>query len=287
MAKKRPIKQKEWMTITEASRYLSEISDEGIVSTTDILQFAMDREIMLSIRTTTPTTAAIWMAEISPFDDYSEAERKAHEEAEEKATVNKRLVMTTVIEDQIFFGNEVHQEPLWPGIWDINSFGSGEEFFTRLWSLLQKSPDSDASYLLPEEPRLINYNGDRIKFGPHLELVNRRVGIIYSLPTHLIPPESYLIIRREQLQKLFEDNNAEKSAAVPFSTTERNTLYKMILGMAMQKYGFNPESRRNTATGENTGSICADLEKAGLPVDADTIREHLKAAYAATPPEKS
>jgi hypothetical protein len=69
-------------------------------------------------------------------------------------------------------------------------------------------------------------------------------------------------------------------------TTERNTLYKMILGMAMQKYGFNPESRRNTATGENHGSICADLEKAGLPVDADTIREHLKAASAATPPQR-
>lgn len=70
------------------------------------------------------------------------------------------------------------------------------------------------------------------------------------------------------------------------STTERNTLYKMILGMAIQKYDFNPESRRNTATGENHGSICADLEKAGLQVDADTIREHLKAASAATPPQR-
>lgn len=71
------------------------------------------------------------------------------------------------------------------------------------------------------------------------------------------------------------------------ATTERNTLYRMILGMAIAKYGYDPESRRNAATGENAGSISADLEKVGFSIDADTIREHLKAAYAAVPPDKS
>ena len=68
-------------------------------------------------------------------------------------------------------------------------------------------------------------------------------------------------------------------------TTERNTLHRMILGMAIEKYGYDPEARRNVATGGNNGSICADLDKAGLAVDADTIREHLKAAVASTPPD--
>jgi hypothetical protein len=68
------------------------------------------------------------------------------------------------------------------------------------------------------------------------------------------------------------------SVAANLTTTERNTLYKMILGMARERYGYNPDSKRNAATGSNSGSIASDLEKHGLEVDVDTIRKHLQAA---------
>lgn len=68
------------------------------------------------------------------------------------------------------------------------------------------------------------------------------------------------------------------SLAANLTTTERNTLYKMILGMARERYGYNPDSKRNAATGSNSGSIASDLEKHGLDVDVDTIRKHLQAA---------
>lgn len=94
--------------------------------------------------------------------------------------------------------------------------------------------------------------------------------------------------RHERIEHIAKYGRQSLASEQPeLATTERNSLYKMILGMAMEKYDYDPESRRNSATGENTGSISADLEKAGLPVDADTIREHLKAAFAATPPEKN
>lgn len=287
MAKKRPIKQKEWMTITEASRYLSEISDEGPITAADIIQFAMDREIMLSIRTTTPTAVPILIAEFKEVEEFSEAEQKAHEEKMEQSTRDEQVLMTTVIGNQVFLGDFVHQEPLWPGIWDINSFVSGEDFYTRLWNLYQKPIDYDPSHLKPEEPRCLNPDGSNIKFGHRIELFNRKIGLVYLLPTHLIPEDSYLGIRREEFQKLFEDTNESEQTTETLSTRERNTLNKMILGMAIEKYGYKPEASRNSATGENAGSICADLEKAGLPLDSETIKKKLEAAFATTPPEKS
>jgi hypothetical protein len=69
------------------------------------------------------------------------------------------------------------------------------------------------------------------------------------------------------------------------TTREVNSLYRIILGMAIKKYKYDPDLTRNVATGRNAGSISADLEQAGLTVDSETISKHLKAAYLATPPE--
>ncbi len=277
------LKQKEWMTITDASRMLSEISDNGPVSPTDLLEFAMDREIMLSIRTTKPTDAPVWMAEVTDIREDSKDEVAGHGKLMEQSPRSKQLVMTTVIGNEVFLGDYVHQEPLWPAIWDINTFASGQDFFTRLWNRFQKKMDEDPSHLRPEAPSLIKDGGKTISFSHHIELFNRVTGLVYSVPTHLIPEDSYLGIRRTELQKLFVDD--EQRSPETLSSKQYHSLYKMILGMAIEKYGYDPDSRRNTATGENHGSICADLEKAGLQVDADTIREHLKAASAATPPQ--
>ncbi|MBI2791139.1 MAG: hypothetical protein HYX61_04195 [Gammaproteobacteria bacterium] len=59
---------------------------------------------------------------------------------------------------------------------------------------------------------------------------------------------------------------------------ERSTMLKMILGMAMAAYNFNPEERRNEATGSKKGSIKADIEKMGFDITEDTVRKYLNAA---------
>jgi hypothetical protein len=59
---------------------------------------------------------------------------------------------------------------------------------------------------------------------------------------------------------------------------ERATLLKIILGMAIDKYGYRPEEEKNPATGTNRNSIYEGLEKAGLSVNDDTIRKYLNEA---------
>ncbi len=62
------------------------------------------------------------------------------------------------------------------------------------------------------------------------------------------------------------------------SEIERSTMLKLILGMAISAYNFDPQKDRNTATGCNKGSIKYDLAKLGLRLDEDTIRKYLHKA---------
>ncbi|MBY5961715.1 hypothetical protein [Marinobacter nauticus] len=278
------LKQKQWLRITEAAKLLTDLNDNGSITEADILQFAMDNEITLSIRTTEPTTSTIWSADLCLMDRLTNEQLEKHLAELEKANRQMRRVMNSAVDGHAMTGLRCSREILPPAIWDINRFGSGEEFVTRLWNSLHKGEFDELYRLRPEQPKLTNNQGDELKFIDYIELVDPERSMIYSLPTHLIPHDSYLVVRRSELERLFEDEPSSTETKA-LSTKEEISLYRMVLGMAMAKYGYNPDSGRNKATGENDGSICADLERAGLSVDADTIRKHLNAALAVTPPE--
>ncbi|MDZ7655710.1 MAG: hypothetical protein U0997_07170 [Sulfurimicrobium sp.] len=71
------------------------------------------------------------------------------------------------------------------------------------------------------------------------------------------------------------------------STRERNTLLKIIIGMAVCGYRYDPNDKKpSEITGEKAGSIHADLGKLGISVDVDTIRKYLKEAKELLPPQK-
>lgn len=55
---------------------------------------------------------------------------------------------------------------------------------------------------------------------------------------------------------------------------ERNQLLKLVLGMALDSYGYQPKAKKNEATGQ----IVSDLAKYGIGIDADTVRKYLKEA---------
>jgi hypothetical protein len=60
----------------------------------------------------------------------------------------------------------------------------------------------------------------------------------------------------------------------PLMTSERNQLLKMILGMAMDSYGYDPVAKKNVATGQ----IVTDLANFGISIDAGTVLKYLKDA---------
>jgi hypothetical protein len=76
-------------------------------------------------------------------------------------------------------------------------------------------------------------------------------------------------------------NKADKKQ----STLEREKMLSLILGMAIDAYGYDPQAKRNAATGDNNGGIAHRLPD-GLKVDADTIRKYLTEAVSLYPDAK-
>lgn len=65
----------------------------------------------------------------------------------------------------------------------------------------------------------------------------------------------------------------------PLVTSERDSLLKLVIGMAVQGYSYNPEAKKSGTVAE----IKSDIEQLGLALDDDTIRSYLKQASAKLP----
>jgi hypothetical protein len=65
----------------------------------------------------------------------------------------------------------------------------------------------------------------------------------------------------------------------PLWISERDSLLKLVIGMAVQGYSYNPEARKSSIVAE----IKSDIEQLGLALDDDTIRSYLKQASTKLP----
>ena len=71
----------------------------------------------------------------------------------------------------------------------------------------------------------------------------------------------------------------EIGADAGLRNNERNSLMKMLIAMAMARYGFVPGAKRNIATAK----ICEDVRTLGLDIDEATVLEWLRKASALLP----
>ena len=62
---------------------------------------------------------------------------------------------------------------------------------------------------------------------------------------------------------------------------ERESLLKLLIGMAIEQYGFDPIARRSSAT----ANIASDLARHGVALDEDTVRKWLREAVDFLPRE--
>jgi hypothetical protein len=73
--------------------------------------------------------------------------------------------------------------------------------------------------------------------------------------------------------------SSEKSLSV----RERDSLLKLVIGMAVAGYSYDPNASRSKQTSE----IAGDLERLGLSLDVDTVRRWLKEAAELLPPKET
>lgn len=91
-------------------------------------------------------------------------------------------------------------------------------------------------------------------------------------PSSRLPEKSQAVVTREHLER-FESSLVD-SKERELGTRERETLYKIIIGMAVRGYSHNPGAQRSNAIAD----IARDLEHVGVPVSDDTVRKYIKEA---------
>lgn len=111
--------------------------------------------------------------------------------------------------------------------------------------------------------------------------------IEWALHAKVDPPQALVEAVRAQGRTLIEARKAARikaeNAAVeedkPLRERERNTLLRIIIGMAVRGYGYDPDAARS----DIPKAIADDLSELGLECSDQTIREKLKEARALLP----
>ncbi len=82
---------------------------------------------------------------------------------------------------------------------------------------------------------------------------------------------SVQLARLESLTETLRERSVNQPQEKSLGTRERDSLLKLVIGMAVGWYGFDPKAAKNEATAE----IASDLERVGISMHADTVRKWL------------
>lgn len=184
--------------------------------------------------------------------------------------------------------------------WDI------EEIYTMMAGIPHDAPFGEHAYLLDNLE--FDFMEARGKAKIHLKrgIALGTLKVVSYTPwegkeSHLVTSNDFLLWCKgagtyycqhyqRALEKGWKDPTIEEaSRARPterLTETERGKLLTIVLGMAMDGYSYDPNEPRNTATGENKGSIKAALQRSGLDADKKTISRYLEEAAKLYPDAK-
>ncbi|WP_262967172.1 hypothetical protein [Methylobacter psychrophilus] len=95
--------------------------------------------------------------------------------------------------------------------------------------------------------------------------------IIKHAVNDYVPTDKILAYKKQQTKPITSEPEELKES-------ERNSLLKLVLGMAIDGYRYDPYKTKNTSTGGKNGSIQAALNRCGLELDQKTINRYLTEA---------
>lgn len=98
-------------------------------------------------------------------------------------------------------------------------------------------------------------------------------------PAGGLPEDAVFVVRTDALTELLAAASESERAKPDLGTRERDTLLKLVIGMAIAGYKYSPDTGRSSAPAE----IASDLEQMGISMTDDTVRKWLKEARALLP----
>ena len=287
-------KLRQWLTVVEAAKHLNTALAEE-VGAADLLRLALDRHLVLSINLVNKARAKL--GRVVPFKDVPFHELPSPlpgAAPDEILKVPAGILIDDVQEISeetrfVCFDKEVVSID---GVWDLTMYGGEHIDIEDAFQELTAGPAVELVYL---EGRLISRSS-----GQWAQLQDRFEDREITLPDGKkkkvrgryypageLPQDAHLVVRMDELlafqDRLQAPSGPTITSAEVFGTRERETLLKLVIGMAVEAYRHDPSAGRSTAPGE----IAEDLAKHGLSVTDDTIRKYLKEAAIKVLPQGS
>lgn len=96
-----------------------------------------------------------------------------------------------------------------------------------------------------------------------------------------IAEKDRVVAALEDRVRNLEGQRTAQPAEKQLGVRERESLLKVVIGMAVGGYSYDPKAGRSDRPTE----IAGDLERAGVPLDVDTVRKWLREAAELLPPK--
>lgn len=214
------LKQKEWLTIPDAVRYLTDIVQGAVITEADIIQYALDEELTISVRLN------IWTEGSFPYGEL----HLEGSSADENCSFDSQTLLRTrhfnykcnrylVVYDGV--------TTLAPGIYDIANDPDSIEIVSELWVALTEGVIDKAGQAYSNPPSMINGAGQAVRFCKYLNLIDVKHNLSVRIPDYLIPQNSYFVVRKSEIDALLEPP-AKAPAKTTLTTKETKTYLKVI-----------------------------------------------------------
>lgn len=271
------LKLKDWLTVPDAARHLSILFGEE-VSEADVLRLALDGKLKLSVKLATSVNARA--VKRIPLEEVRDQECRL-------ACVwfgnEPRVLMPGYSMDiAIVYQLPEHVVILNDEVWDLPMVGQEKfrvklEEYKRMTSRHDVVEDYSCESVLVEDQNgqtmyeIQSFIGPTPFETPQGKFMTE--GDYY--PVHCLPDGSVLVVRTSALLDLQERFASEDAAnAKPLGPTERRSLLKMILAMAVDGYDYSPDVSKSLIPQQIADAVAMN----DLSIDVDTVRKWLKEA---------
>lgn len=281
---KKIFKLREWLTVDEAARHLTSVLEEE-VGPSDILRMGLDGHLTLSVNFVNMTKARL--GRVVPYKDVPKFElpgmgpdgRPSDEILQfVDGLPIKRIEQLTEETPFLRFGKDVASID---GVWDLAMIGGERHDVEHAFQALAGGPaielvSLEGAFVFRPDGQWANLQ-DRLPDAAVVALdgkKRKRTGNYY--PRAGLPSDAPIVVRTTAIAEFQARLQAPPPAADgrPLGTRQRDTLLKLVIGMAVGGYGYEPEATRSSTTSE----IVADLAKLGISIDDQTVRGFLKEA---------
>lgn len=281
---------REWLTLEEAAGQLSQLLSEP-VTVAELYRLALDGELKLSINLLNHAKARL--GRVVPYREIPHHEALLPMENVPPGEVvwvpdgQSLDTVGTLTEETPFLLLDEDIVTI-QGVWDLSMKGAEcidiEHAFQALTGgpsvnlvtlsgLLLNRPDGQWAQLQDRQA-----GGEVI-----LPDGERRQVAAFSFPAERLPENAALVMRTSVLaefhSRLLTPSAAAAENAATLGTRERDTLLKILIGMAVMGYKYTPGTARSGIAVE----IESDIAELGLSVSDDTVRKYLKQAEQLVP----